>query len=156
MTFVERLTLLSSAAALISSLAALATAVAQVFIARSTNLSAYRIETSKLFFHAKTEAYKDFFRVSQSFLERSSAITAADLVNRCSYALLFSEDDTCKLLTILCKLLMDFQDDPLSPDLRSNLSQAQLAAVEAMRQELAHLQDPLCHNKRHIHSAHKH
>lgn len=47
MTFVERLTLISSLAALVSALAALFTAIAQVIIAKATNLAAYKLESEK-------------------------------------------------------------------------------------------------------------
>lgn len=55
MTFVEKLTLVSSFAALISAAAALFASIAQVFIARSSNLYAYRLESDKLFSTPKSK-----------------------------------------------------------------------------------------------------
>lgn len=158
MTFVERLTLLSSAAALISSLAALATAIAQIFISRASSLSAYRLETSKLYFQAKTQAYLAFFSAAQEFLGLSSQANAAVLMSRCSGALLFSEAGACTALSHLSNVLLKFQQDP-SGQSPAELSAAQTAAVEAMRQELLLLRDPFAHRfgqyKRRVHTAHK-
>ena len=149
MNFAERLTLISAITALISSIATLATAIAQVFIARSTNLSTYQTETSKLFFHAKTEAYHDFFKASQSFWELSSSANAAALITCCSYALLFSNTTTCAALSALSNALLKFQSDP-SPDVSASLSAAQYAAVEAIRQEFSQMQNPFTQHKRRI------
>lgn len=97
MTFVEKLTLVSSFAALISAAAALFTSIAQVFIARSSNLYAYRLESDKLFFHAKVEAYQQFFQATDRCVNLPDRTSAGDLLARCSYAILFSEEDaTCK------------------------------------------------------------
>ncbi len=97
MTFVEKLTLVSSFAALISAAAALFASIAQVFIARSSNLYAYRLESDKLFFHAKVEAYQQFFQATDRCMNLLDRTSAGDLLARCSYAILFSEEDaTCK------------------------------------------------------------
>ena len=98
MTFVERLTLISSLAALVSALAALFTAIAQVIIAKATNLSAYKLESEKMFFHAQVEAYESFFEAAQSFMSRSPDADAGRLTACCARAILFSSRDTCCLL----------------------------------------------------------
>ena len=87
MTFVEKLTLVSSFAALISAAAALFASIAQVFIARSSNLYAYRLESDKLFFHAKVEAYQQFFQATDRCMNLLDRTSAGDLLARCSYAI---------------------------------------------------------------------
>lgn len=121
MTFVEKLTLVSSFAALISAAAALFASIAQVFIARSSNLYAYRLESDKLFFHAKVEAYQQFFQATDRCMNLLDRTSAGDLLARCSYAILFSEEDaTCKKLSALSALLMEFRSSPASTNVLEN------------------------------------
>lgn len=143
MTFVEKLTLVSSFAALISAAAALFASIAQVFIARSSNLYAYRLESDKLFFHAKVEAYQQFFQATDRCMNLLNRTSAGDLLARCSYAILFSEEDaTCKKLSALSALLMEFRSSPASTNVLEKLNVAEYEAVESMRQELLQLREP--------------
>ena len=123
--------------------AALFASIAQVFIARSSNLYAYRLESDKLFFHAKVEAYQQFFQATDRCMNLLDRTSAGDLLARCSYAILFSEEDaTCKKLSALSALLMEFRSSPASTNVLEKLKVAEYEAVEAMRQELLQLREP--------------
>lgn len=75
-----------------------------------------------------------------NLLDRTSA---GDLLARCSYAILFSEEDaTCKKLSALSALLMEFRSSPASTNVLEKLKVAEYEAVEAMRQELLQLREP--------------
>lgn len=146
MTFVEKLTLLSSLAALVSSLAALFTAIAQVIIARNTNRSTYKLESEKLFFHAKVEAYEAFFAAAQDFMSRSPDANVGKLTACCARAILFSDRDTCAKLSAFSSQLITFRADPasFSPDAFNGAS---YDAFESMRQELLQMHHPLVKHK---------
>lgn len=142
MTFVEKLTLVSSFAALISAAAALFTSIAQVFIARSSNLYAYRLESDKLFFHAKVEAYQQFFESARKFMGLEPRPDVGELLARCSCAMLFSAEDTCAKLNGFAAQLLALQTSSDSPETWEKLKVAEYEAVEAMRQELLQLREP--------------
>ena len=146
MTFVEKLTLISSLAALISALAALVTAIAQVFIAKSANLSAYKLESEKLFFHAQVEAYENFFEIAQSFMRRSPDADAGKLAACCARAILFSNRNTCAKLSGFSSQLMTFQSNP-TPAAQKAFNDSAYEAFEAMRQELLQMHHPLVEHK---------
>ena len=75
-----------------------------------------------------------------NLLDRTSA---GDLLARCSYAILFSEEDaTCKKLSALSALLMEFSSSPASTNVVEKLKVVDYEAVEAMRQELLQLREP--------------
>lgn len=146
MTFVERLTLISSLAALVSALAALFTAIAQVIIAKATNLSAYKLESEKMFFHAQVEAYESFFEAAQSFMSRSPDADAGRLTACCARAILFSSRDTCAKLSGFSSQLMEFQSNP-TPESQKAFNASAYEAFEAMRQELLQMHHPLVERK---------
>ena len=146
MTFVERLTLISSLAALVSALAALFTAIAQVIIAKATNLSAYKLESEKMFFHAQVEAYESFFEVAQSFMSRAPDADVGRLTACCARAILFSSRDTCAKLSGFSSQLMEFQSNP-TPESQNAFNASAYEAFEAMRQELLQMHHPLVERK---------
>ena len=106
-------------------------------LTRYTTQAAHTLESEKLFFQAKAEAYHVFLRSASDFAADPSAENALKLNTDCTYAVLFSSSKTQDALSLYGKCLVQHQSDPSSVILTTELVQSQVAAMNAMKDELS-------------------
>ena len=95
------------------------------------------LESEKLFFNAKTEAYHTFLRSASDFMANPSAENAMKLNTACAYAVLFPGQKTQDAISAYGKSLVCYQSDPKSEALAAEMVHAQVTAMHAMQEELS-------------------
>lgn len=122
-------------AALCSCAAAMANIFITCYLAKYNVHATHNWESEKLFFNAKAEAYRALLHTASEFQTDPSAENALRLNADCTYALLFSSEETQDILSAYGKVLLTCNGNPASSD----LVQAQVAAMRAMQAELGSL-----------------
>lgn len=105
-------------------------------LTRYTTQAAHTLESEKLFFNAKAEAYHLFLHAAAAFQANPSAENVLTLESACTYAVLFSNPKTQDALSQFGKCLVQHQSDPSSAILTTELVRSQVAAMNAMKDEL--------------------
>ncbi|WP_156076019.1 hypothetical protein [Faecalibacterium prausnitzii] len=127
-----------------TALAAIASCIISAFDLYSTNqLTKYTVqathdlESEKLFFNAKAEAYHTFLHSASNFMANPSAENSLKLNTDCTYAVLFSSQKTQNAISAYGKSLVRYQSDPKSEALTAEMVHAQVTAMHAMQEELS-------------------
>ena len=127
-----------------TALAAVASCIISAFDLYSTNrLTKYTVqathdlESEKLFFNAKAEAYRAFLSTASVFIADQSAENTLRLNADCTYAVLFSSSKTQNAISAYGKALVHYQTDPKSEALTTEVAHAQVTAMHAMQEELS-------------------
>ena len=136
----QSITAFSSVASLITSIAAISTVIAQIVVSRANRKAAHRLEMSKLFFSSKASAYKDFLVAVQNFDASLGPASFHELQTACSYAALFSDSATSKILRDYSLWATRYQISQSDSKIYEDYKLFQNAAIDAMRSELNHLQ----------------
>ncbi|MDD7207107.1 MAG: hypothetical protein SPF64_03415 [Faecalibacterium longum] len=131
----QTLAFISCIAALLSSIAALAAVVAQIVVASKNNAASHKLESSKILFSAKSEAYHAFLSAVSCYAFDPSVSNLMCLNNCNDYAILFSCEKTAGLLCELNLKLLTYKRTP-SEEAKEAFTTVMYKAVEAMRQEL--------------------
>lgn len=87
---------ITSLTALVSALAALLNVVVAGLTARFNSRAAYRLESSKLYFTAQTDAFSKLMSAAAAFRTDPSAENALQLNSALSYAVLYCSDPAVK------------------------------------------------------------
>ncbi len=135
----QSVTLFSSIAAFLTALAAIATAVVQLVVAKSNQRAAHRLELSKLFYHSRSEAYQQFLSALQNYISAESSETYHKLQTARTYAMIFSSPETSQALNTFSGWTARYHCSGCSSSIQKDYERAQTAAVEAMRSELTQL-----------------
>lgn len=136
----QSITAFSSVASFITSIAAIGTVIAQIVISRANRKAAHRLEMSKLFFSSKASAYRDFLLAVQNFDASPEPTSYPALQTACSYAALFSDSATSKILHDYGLWATRYRLSQGDSKIYEGYKLSQDAAVDAMRLELNHLQ----------------
>ena len=127
-----------------TALAAIASCIISAFDLYSTNqLTKYTVqathdlESEKLFFNAKAEAYHTFLHSASNFMANPSAENSLKLNTDCTYSVLFSSQKTQNAISAYGKSLVRYQSDPKSEALTAEMVHAQVTAMHAMQEELS-------------------
>ena len=132
-------TMLSSIAALLTALAAIATAAVQFIVAKSNQRATHHLELAKLFFHSRADAYQQFLSALQNYISSESSDTYQKLQTACTYAMIFSTPETSRILNTFSGWTARYHCSGCDSAVQKDYEAAQSAAVEAMRNELTEL-----------------
>ena len=111
-------------------------------LTKYTVQATHDLESEKLFFHAKTEAYRAFLGTASEYMADPSAENTLRMNADCSYAVLFSSPKTQDALSTYGKSLILSMSDPDSKGLSDEFVRAQIAAMHAMQEELSTTMHP--------------
>lgn len=130
---------ITSLTALVSALAALLNVVVAWLTARFNSRAAYRLESSKLYFNAQTDAFSKLMSAAAAFRTDPSAENALQLNSALSYAVLYCSESSREVISRYGQVLISLAHDH-SEQSAIKLAHAQVAAQIAMQQELSALQ----------------
>ena len=111
-------------------------------LTKYTVQATHDLESEKLFFHAKTEAYRTFLSTASEYMADPSAENTLRMNADCSYAVLFSSPKTQDALSTYGKSMILSMSDPDSKGLSDEFVRAQIAAMHAMQEELSTTMHP--------------
>lgn len=127
---------ISALAALVSCAATLASVFVNCHLTKYNLRATHQLETEKLFFNAKAEAYHALLRSASAFQADPSNENILNLESDCTYAILFSSKDAEDILSAYGKALIEYQNAPSSSVHFQELIHAQTAAMRVMKDEL--------------------
>lgn len=135
----QTIAVITSLTALVSAVAALLNVVVAWLTARFSSRAAYRLEASKLYFNAQTDAFAKFMSAAAAFRFDPSAENALLLNSALSYAVLYCSKSSREAISVYGQTLIALVND-YSGQSVVKLTHAQVAAQMAMQQELSALQ----------------
>lgn len=93
-------------------------------LTKYTVQATHDLESEKLFFHAKTEAYRAFLSTASEYMADPSAENTLRINADCSYAVLFSSPKTQDALSTYGKSMILSMSDPDSKGLSDEFVRA--------------------------------
>lgn len=132
----DRASFVTAIAALFSCSAAIANVIITCYLTKYNARATRILESEKLFFNAKAEAYHALLRSASAFQSDPSNENLLSLESACTYAILFSSESAEDALSSYGNALVAYQDEPSSPVLFQELVHAQAVAMRTMKNEL--------------------
>lgn len=129
---------ITSITALVSCLAALLNVVITWLAARFNSRAAYRLEASKLYFSAQSDAFAKFMAAAAAFRTEPSAENSLLLNSALSCAVLYCTEPSREALSLYGQALVELAHDRSDSSV-TRLTHAQVAAQIAMQRELSAL-----------------
>ena len=129
---------ITSITALVSCLAALLNVIITWLAARFNSHAAYRLEASKLYFSAQSDAFAKFMAAAAAFRADPSAENSLLLNSALSCAVLYCTEPSREAISLYGQALVELALDR-SDQSAVRLTHAQVAAQIAMQRELSAL-----------------
>ena len=127
---------ISALAALVSCVITLVNVFVNYHLTKYNLRATHKLETEKLFFNAKAEAYHTLLRSASAYQADPSNENLLNWESDCTYAILFSSKSSEDILSTYGKSLIEYQEKPSSAVLFQELVRAQDAAMRTMKAEL--------------------